>query len=346
MTVCSHCRRDEARPARLLKKGTGSERQVEPAVVFALRRGACPVFQQAAAAAGLIGRWAWLLAVACCGCHLIGGQQPVSKQEAASRKSSQLGISLLEQGKWHDGEVELAKAIKACPDDPEPHHHYAEALWHKGDKAGALAQMLEAIRLNGEDPLLMVRAGEMSLELGRKDEAGNLADQAIGLNPRLSAAWSLRGQVAELNGLMDEALADLNRALQYQHDDKRALFLVAELYRRQGRPDRALSTLESLRDCYVPGDEPQQVLVLEGLAFAALRRYDDAADVYNVALSRDPQSLELLDRLADAQIPGGRPRDAAITVNQALAIDPNHGPTRALAERIDLAIRPTDSRRE
>ena len=250
------------------------------------------------------------------------------------------------KGKWHDGEEKLARAVKACPDDPEPHHHYAEALWHRGAKTEALAQMLEAMRLAGEDPQLTVRAGEMSLDLGRVDEAGKLADEAIGLNPRFNAAWSLRGQVAELHGQMDEALADLNRALQYQHDDKRALFLVAELYRQQGRPDRALNNLEALRDCYAPGEEPQQVLLLEGLAFAALHRFDDAAEVYTVALSRDPSSLELHDRLAEAQLLGGRPREAATTVYQALALDPNHGPSRALAARIDLAIRPTDTRRE
>jgi len=323
MTVRSHCRRDHSRRS----------------------------------AAGLIGRWAWLLVAACCGCNLVGRQQPVSKQEATGRGKTQSGISALERGDWKRGEGLLAEAIKACPDDPEPHHHYAEALWHKGDKAAALAQMLIAIRLNGEDPQLTVRAGEMSLDLGRVDEAGKLAEEAIGLNPRFSAAWSLRGQVAELHGaaardpatkqhLMDEALADLNRALQYQHDDKRALFLVAELYRQQGRPDRALSNLEALRDCYAPGEEPEQVLLLAGLAFAALNRFDDAAEVYTVALSRDPSSLDLHDRLAEAQLLGGRPREAASTVYQALTLDPNHGPSRALAARIDLAIRPADTRRE
>ena len=295
---------------------------------------------------GLRGYWMYLLAAAFCGCHLFGGQQPVSKQEAASRRDSQVGISLLEQGKWDDGEKKLAAAASECPGDPEPHHHYAEVLWHRGDKTGALAQMLEAIRLNGEDPQLRLRAGEMYLELGHPDDAGRLANEALALAPQLGPAWMLRGEAAELNGRLDEALADFDRALEYQRDDKRTLFLLAELYRQQGRPDRALGTLEILRDCYAPGEEPQQILVLEGLAFAALRRYDDAADVYNLALSRDPQSLELHDRLAEAQLKGGRPRDAALTVDQALSIDPNHFPTRVLAERITMALRPADSRRE
>jgi tetratricopeptide (TPR) repeat protein len=198
----------------------------------------------------------------------------------------------------------------------------------------------------------------MSLELGRTDDAGKFAEQAIAVNPRLSNAWTLRGQVAQIQSLafaapdprsqrlIEESLADLNRAMEYQHDDKRTLLLLAELYRQQGRADRALGTLETLRDCYTPGEEPQQILVLEGLAFAALRRFDDAADVYGIALSRDPQSLELHDRLAESQLLGGRPRDAAATVFQALALDPNHAPTRAIAERIDVALRPTETRRE
>jgi tetratricopeptide (TPR) repeat protein len=291
--------------------------------------------------------FAWAcVACMCCGCHLLGGQQPVSKQESASRQLSQRGISLVEQGDWKKGEENLAAAIKTFPGDPEAHHHYAEVLWHKGDRTGALAQMMEAIRLNGDDPQLLVRAGEMTLELGHTDDAGKLAGEALALNPRLSTAWTLRGEVAELRGQMQESLADLDRALEFQHDDKRTLFLVAELYRQQGRPDRALGTLETLRDCYPPGEEPQQILVLEGLAFSALRRFDEAVDIYNFALSRDPQSIDLCDRLAEAQLLGGRPREAAITIEQALTMDPSHLPSRALAERIDVAVRPSDSRRE
>jgi tetratricopeptide (TPR) repeat protein len=291
--------------------------------------------------------FAWTcLALSCCGCHLIGGQQPVSKQEAASRQLSQRGISLVEQGDWKKGEEDLAAAIKTFPGDPEAHRHYAEVLWHKGDRTAALAEMMQAVRLNGDDPQLLARTGEITLELGHIDDADKLAGEALALNPRLSSGWTLRGEVAELRGQMQTSLADLDRALELQHDDKRTLFLIAELYRQQGRADRALGTLEILRDCYPPGEEPQQLLVLEGLAFSALRRFDDAADVYTLALAREPQSIELCDRLAEAQLLGGRSRDAAVTIDQALALDPNHLPTRALAERIEVAVRPGDTRRE
>ena len=263
----------------------------------------------------------------CCGCQLIGRERAVPKQMATSRELSQRGISALDRGEWSQGEARLARSIKACPTDAEPHRHYAEALWHRGAREEALDQMREAMRLSGEDPNLQVRVGEMCLELGHRDEAAKLAEDAIDLSPHSAAAWALRGEIAEARGRLDEALADMHRGLEFQHDDKKLLLLTAELYRRQGRPARALSALEALRDCYASGEEPQQVLYLQGLAFTALARYGDAVDVYTVALGRDRPTVDLYDGLAEAELLAKRPAEADAAVQHALALDPNHPPS-------------------
>jgi tetratricopeptide (TPR) repeat protein len=258
---------------------------------------------------------------------------------AASRQLSQRGISALEKNDWDKGESLLAQAIKACPTDAEPHRHYAEALWHRGARDEALAQMREAMRLSGEDPSLTVRAGEMCLESGRTDEAAKLAEDAIDLSPRLACAWCLRGDVSQVRGQTDEALADALRGLEYQRDDRKLLMLAAELYRQQGRPERAIGVLEALRDGYAAGEEPPRVLYLQGLAFAALGRFDDAAEAYAVAVARERPSADLLFALADAQLRAGRPLQANAAIQQALAIDPGHTASRALAAQVDLALR-------
>lgn len=270
------------------------------------------------------------------GCQLIGRERAVPKQMAASRQLSQRGINALERNEWEKGESLLAQAIKACPTDPEPHLHYAEALWHRGAREEALAQMREAIRFSGENPLLAVRLGEMCLELGRTDEAARLADEAIDLCPRSAPAWGLRGEVAKSRGQFDEALADLHRGLEYQRDDKQLLLLTAEVYREQGRPERALCVLESLRDCYASGEEPQRVLALQGLALAALRRYDDAIDAYRLALDRERPTAEICCQLADAELRAGRRSEAAAALQQALALEPGHAASHLLAERAGL----------
>jgi tetratricopeptide (TPR) repeat protein len=276
---------------------------------------------------------------ACCGCQLIGRERPIPKQMADSRKLSQQGISSLDRGEWDKGETLLLQAIKACPTDAEPHRHYAEALWHRGARDEALAQMREAIRLSGEDPNLAVRLGEMCFELGRQDEATRLAEEAIDVSPHLASAWALRGRIAGSKGQTDEALANVYRGLEYQHDDRALLYLAAELYRAQERPDRALGVLEALRDCYAAGDEPQRVLYLQGLAFAALARYDDAIEAYNTALDRDRPSAELYYCLAQAQFMARRPALAGVALQQAFALEPNHQPSLALARQVELARR-------
>ncbi len=258
---------------------------------------------------------------------------------ADSRKLSQQGISSLDRGEWDKGEALLLQAIKTCPTDAEPRRHYAEALWHRGAGEQAVAQMREAIRLSGEDPSVAVRLGEMCFEMGRQDEAAKMADDAIAASPHLASAWALRGQIAGAKGQTDEALADVYRGLEYQHDDKNLLYLAAEFHRAQGRPDRALGVLEALRDCYPAGDEPQRVLYLQGLAFAALARYDDAVDSYNAALDRERPSAEIYCCLAQAQFMAHRPAPAWVALQQALTLEPNHAPSLALARQIELAGR-------
>ncbi len=147
----------------------------------------------------------------CCGCALVGHERPVPKQLAQSRQASQRGISALDRGDWDKGEALLAEAIQLCPLDPEPHRHYAEALWHRGAKEQALAEMQEAARLSGDNPALAVRTGEMCLDMGRIADCDRLADQAVVLDPRMGAAWALRGEVALNEGRLDDALADLHR---------------------------------------------------------------------------------------------------------------------------------------
>lgn len=287
------------------------------------------------------------LSILSSGCQLIGRERAVPKQMATSRQLSQRGISALERGEWDKGEKLLGQAIKACPTDAEPHTHYAEALWHRGAREQALAEMREAMRFSGNNPNLVVRLGEMSLEVGQVDEASELAEEAVGLCPRLPGAWGLRGEVAQARGQLDEALADLHRGLEYQHDDKKLLLLTAELYRQQGRPDRALGVLESLRDCYAAGEEPQRLLALQGAALAALNRFDDAADAYRLALAREQPTAELCCQLAEVELRAGHNGEAGAAIQQALALDPGHRPSRALAERVGMqaAIPPDALRR-
>ena len=97
--------------------------------------------------------------------------------------------------------------------------------------------------------------------------------------------------------------------------------------------------LENLADTYPPGEEPQQVLYLEGLAQFALGRDSEAIDSFASACQRGRPTPEILFRLAEAQVRDGRNADAQASAQRALAIEPNHRPSRSLLEALSIASR-------
>ena len=142
-------------------------------------------------------------------------------------------------------------------------------------------------------------------------------------------------------GDLRQALADYQRALGYVPYDQHVLLEVAELYRQMNQPQRALETLQNLADTYnTPAEEPQQVLYLMGLAYVALRRYDDGVESFAAAAARDSPPPEILYQLAQAQWLAGHAAEAAATAQRVLAMDPRHQPSRELLDRHGLANAP------
>jgi tetratricopeptide (TPR) repeat protein len=290
---------------------------------------------------GLIPGQALCLLLACCGagCQFMGQREAVPKQVATCRQLYQRGLTAMERGQWEQAEALLAQSVATCPVDPEARRHYAEALWRRGAAEKAVEQLREALRLSADDPAIAARLGQMYLDKGQIDQARQLAHQAIDQNPQLAAGWALRARVERASGQLDRALADYCRTLEFQRNDRELLLETAELYRQLGRPQRALSTLEALRESYRLGEEPPQILYLQGLAYTALARYDDAIDVYHAALGRTgaEPSAELYYRLAEAQWLAGRAGEAYRAIDHALRLAPGHPPSLALRGRIELA---------
>ena len=197
----------------------------------------------------------------------------------------------------------------------------------------------------------------MQLSLNALDKALRLADQAIDIDPHDSRAWALRAHIEQTTGQFELALGDLHRALEFNHVDRQLLLETAELYRQLNRPQRALATLTSLCDTYAPGEEPQQVLYLEGLSLSAMGRHDDATDAYALALDHGPPTPELLARLSESELAAGRTQEADQAVQRAwpsIQIMPlagrcvnesiwRHGPERRFILKGESRIRPNRS---
>lgn len=276
-------------------------------------------------------------ALCACGCRLAGQGGPVPQSLAASRQLSRQGVAALERQEWEEAASLLGKAVQSCPVDADARRHYAEALWQRGSQAEAIAQLEEAVKLAGDDAVLRARMAEMQLSAGRIAMARQFADQAIDLDPGLPAAWAVRARTSRTVGDFRAALADYHRALGAAPDDPALLVEAAEVHRALDQPQRALAALHRAADTYAPGEEPQQVLFLQGLAYMALGRSEDAAESLAAAADRGPPTPEVFYRLAQAELEAGRPDRAAAAARQALDLDPAHGPSHDLLGRLETA---------
>ncbi|HWB10741.1 MAG TPA: tetratricopeptide repeat protein [Pirellulales bacterium] len=281
----------------------------------------------------------WLLIVcpAGFGCRFRSLEGPVPRSLILSRQLSQQGMSAMERGNWARADDLLAQAVKVFPQDADARYHYAEVLWHRGEKLAAVEQLDKALQLAPDDPKLLLRAAQMRIAMGRPDEAGDLIQRGIDADSKNPAAWTLRGRLRRQAGERREALADYHRALGYRPDDRETLLEAAEVYRELNQPLRALATLQNLSDTYPPGEEPPQVLYLTGLAYGALGRHAEAVECLSLLRDRGAATTDALCQLAEAQCEVGRESEARHTAAQILAAAPGERRAVALLERLDVA---------
>ncbi|HVT26821.1 MAG TPA: tetratricopeptide repeat protein [Lacipirellulaceae bacterium] len=268
------------------------------------------------------------------GCAILGRRGQSAEVLSTARELSRQGITALEAGQPQEAEELLKKSLAASPDDPTAHRYMAEALWRRGASGEALSQIAEAVRLDPTNAAVAVRAGEMSLASGRRDQAAAYAEQAIRLDPKLASAWALRGRCFMQMKQSGRALADLQRAADLAPNDPDLLWQVASIYRQRGENERCLTALYHLLDSYSPGEEPQSVLVMQGQTLMDLGRPLQASDAFLAAIQHGPPSADLCYYLAQSYSAAGRTADATAAAQRALAINSTHAPSQQLLAQL------------
>jgi len=251
------------------------------------------------------------------GCRLMPRSGPVPQDLADARRLCNEGLSAADRKDLLRAEGLLEQAVKNCPIDVDARRHYADVLWQRGERMAAVTQIAEALRLSPGDASLCIDGGRMYMELGLLDDADRLAREAVRVAPRSDSAWRLHGQVALARGRPEEALADFHRALAIDPDGRELILETAEVYRRLGRPQRALATLAILGERYPPNQTPPQVLALEGMAQEALDQPAEAIESYRQAVAKGLGSPDIAARLARLEQDAAEARSRAVVATAA-----------------------------
>ncbi|WP_106403432.1 tetratricopeptide repeat protein [Actinocorallia populi] len=186
------------------------------------------------------------------------------------------GNLLVRLGREEDALADYETAMRVGPPFPEAYYNRAEVRFTRGDHEGALADLDYALELDpGFVDALVNRAGLLAArgEYGRARadaEAGLAADpgnpyllcalgqvesddgdvarawaafeEALRREPSLAAAWAGRGMLAYELGKIEEAIADLDRAVGLS-EEPGLLFNRAMALRAAGREREAVADL-------------------------------------------------------------------------------------------------------
>ena len=106
----------------------------------------------------------------------------------------------------------LKQADKLTPDDPRVHYLLARA-WSASDGPKATAELARALELNPQHPESLLMQCEELLDRERLDQADEIIEQVLQLNPKQPKAWAFRAVIHHLRGQYREEGECRGRAL-------------------------------------------------------------------------------------------------------------------------------------
>lgn len=136
--------------------------------------------------------------------------------------------------------VEYKKAIDLAPNRPEPHLHMADAFWQLNKWDSAKTEFEAGLAHDPNNCTAHWKLGNTILEAnGDISDALTHLNKSVELCPELMQARVDRARALIKTGKQDEALPDLLMAEKESPDEPSIHFLLASVYRTQGKTTEA-----------------------------------------------------------------------------------------------------------
>lgn len=210
----------------------------------------------------------------------------------------------------------------------------ARALHHKGELAEAERLYHALLQRDGGDVEALHGLGLLYAGRGRFEEARQLVDRALGLNPGRPELHFHRAEIAAALGLREQALEGYRQALVLRPGFFEVLVNLGDLLLQLDRGEEALALLEQavrLR----PDDAA--ALNNRGNALQALKRHEEALRSFERVLQLLPGHADVLNNQASALLSLGRFDKAAAACRQSLAQRADHAPAMLNLARAQAA---------
>ena len=234
-----------------------------------------------------------------------------------------LGRALMEKGRFEEAEDALQLAVETGPQDRGALQMWAELARKRGRLAEAETRYREVLAIHKGYGLAHAGLGTVLFRQERYAEALDHLGQALESPATAEARGALylyMGRSAVELGRLEEAEAQLQRALAAMPDNVLVPLALAELRTRQGHEDEAEMYRHQARDMR-PADPILLYLVAE--SFRKEGHIDKAIAAYEDALGIDPGNAPVRAGLGIALYQSRRFRAAVDSMTRALELQPD-----------------------
>ncbi|MDB6092985.1 MAG: uncharacterized protein JWM32_547 [Verrucomicrobia bacterium] len=236
--------------------------------------------------------------------------------------------------KYAESEELVAKVLARDDSQPEALLLDAQLKLFRNDFDAAFVPLEVAARLYPHWQQVHYQYGLTYLAKGDLDKAVESLSQAVTIAPGFHDAAIVLAELELRKGNYSVVILSMQRVVQVRPDFAQAWLLMAEAYRRQGNPDDALGVYGRMEKLFPKFSRPP---LLTGLILAGEGKRDAARDAFNRALIAAPDSLAVIEQLANLDLAEKKFPAARERANTLINKDPKQSAPYLLLGKIELA---------
>jgi len=239
-------------------------------------------------------------------------------------------LAFFQNGRFDKAEKLAREVLGSEPRNSELLQFIAVLCQNQQKYADAATLCAKIASIEPSSPQAHYNLGTILMRLKRAEEAITSFQRSLVLAPKSYDVLNNLGIALLVVGKDAEAEATARQAIAAQPSGPLARYTLGLVLLRQMRLAEAVECFQKALDCGHP--DPSSVLDKMGLAFLQSQRVHAAIESFRRALTHNPESIETLVKLANAEIWAGEYHNAARTFQNMCRLAPEDpGPMVGLA---------------
>jgi tetratricopeptide (TPR) repeat protein/S1-C subfamily serine protease len=235
----------------------------------------------------------------------------------------ELGDTLFALNRYEEARQALEKVVELKPDEFMAYRGLCNVLAELGNYTQAIKACNRAIKINPQ-PLQYILRGEIHRNMGDTQEAIEDLNTALNLQPDNPFAYRQQGIAMSQEGNYQGALATLNKAISLQPDNAYAYVDRGVIYAQMGNE---LAFLEDFNKALNLEPDSASIYSKRGLARYYIQDFKGAIEDYTTAIGFAPESAYIYyKKLGDVRTAQKDFEGASQNYTEAIRLQPNYAP--------------------